>query len=218
MTYLQDPSLTATDINGGAALGPDAPGEATQALLLTLFKDRARRFGFRLEEAFQAEFAKGQGTFDDAFNRVQNLGYKAAECHNWWILCRNMHEQTSALEENVADTLLLQRLNQKLEEIRPDMIGLTDGFALTDSQLDSTIGDYDGNVYEKIYKTARMSPLNQTEVMVGWKHLSTVVDLDFIKDGKKDQRQGETAPPRAGVAPPAVGSSSATGAVSASKL
>merc|ERR550514_2217440 len=68
MTYLQDPSLTATDINGGAALGPDAPGEATQALLLTLFKDRARRFGFRLEEAFQAEQAKGEGTFDDAFN------------------------------------------------------------------------------------------------------------------------------------------------------
>merc|ERR1719326_1439573 len=199
MSYLEEPALTMADTNGGAALGPDAPAEAAQALLLQLFKDRARRFGYRLEEAFTAEQAKGFGTFDDHFNRVQNLGYKAAECHNWWILCRNMHEQVSALEEspvkqvlfrvfeltllcqvwentgdfskvlddNVVDTLLLQRLNQKLEEIRPDMIGLTDGFALTDSQLDSTIGDYDGNVYEKIYKTARASPLNQAEVMVG---------------------------------------------------
>jgi len=231
-------------------LGPDATGEAAQALLLQLFKDRARRFGFRLEEAFQAEQAKGEGTFDDAFNRVQNLGYKAAECHNWWILTRNMWEQVALLEngpvkdvllkvfeltllqqvwENigdfskvlddaVVDQLLLQRVNKKLAEIRPDMIGLTDGFALTDSQLNSTIGDYSGNVYEKIYETARMSPLNQAEVMVGWEHLKTVVDLDFIKEGKEEQRQGATAPPRAGVAPPAQGSSSASGAVSASKL
>merc|ERR1719326_429309 len=150
MSYLEEPALTMADTNGGAALAPDAPGEAAQALLLQLFKDRARRFGYRLEEAFMAEQAKGEGTFDDAFNRVQNLGYKAAECHNWWILARNMSEQVSAmadspvkmvllrvleltllqlvwensgdfskvLSDNVVDTLLLQRLNQKLAEIR----------------------------------------------------------------------------------------------------
>ena len=59
-------------------------------------------------------------------------------------------------------------MNRKLAEIRPDMIGLVDGFGLTDSQLNSTIGDFDGNVYEKIYETAKKSPLNQAEVMVGW--------------------------------------------------
>ena len=78
---------------------------------------------------------------------------------------------------------------------------MQEGFSFTDSQLNSTIGDFDGNVYEKIYRTARMSPLNQPEVMVGWKHLSTAVDLDFIREGKADQRQGETAPPREGGSP-----------------
>ena len=52
-----------------------------------------------------------------------------------------------------------------------------------DDQLKSTLGRYDGNVYEAIYEEALKSPLNQSPKMVGWESLSKVLDLDFIREG-----------------------------------
>ena len=67
--------------------------------------------------------------------------------------------------------------------IRPDAVGLVDAFGFDDEQLKSTLGRYDGKVYEAIYEEARLSPLNQSPKMVGWEALSPVLDLDFIKEG-----------------------------------
>jgi len=47
-----------------------------------------------------------------------------------------------------------------MAEIRPDCVALTDAFDLTDTALNSTIGRYDGNVYEAMYEAARKSVLN----------------------------------------------------------
>ena len=45
----------------------------------------------------------------------------------------------------------------------------------------STLGRYDGNVYEAIYDEARKSPLNGKR-MAGWDKFSQVLDVDFLKD------------------------------------
>jgi hypothetical protein len=51
-----------------------------------------------------------------------------------------------------------------------------DSFGFLDSQLKSTIGRFDGQVYEAIYEEARRNPLNQTEggEMVGWQKVEAL--------------------------------------------
>merc|ERR1719273_1507589 len=81
-----------------------------------------------------------------------------------------------------------ERLNVLLGKIRPNAVGLVDGFGFTDKQLKSTLGKYDGNVYEAIYKEARNNPLNQDDQMKGWDEYKTILDLEFLRSGKTKQR------------------------------
>merc|ERR1711957_37750 len=87
----------------------------------------------------------------------------------------------------------LARSNALLDEIRPDCVGLTDGFGFTDDQLKSTLGRFDGCVYEAIYAEAKLSPLNQASRMVGWEHMAPILDLDFLREGMQLQRAGGRA-------------------------
>lgn len=89
--------------------------------------------------------------------------------------------------------LAMERINELLAELRPDCVGLADSFGFTDEQLKSTLGRFDGCVYEAIYEEAKLSPLNQTSKMVGWDHLAPILDLDFLRDGKLTQRAGAVA-------------------------
>eukprot|EP00918_Siedleckia_nematoides_P051310 GHVU01112285.1.p1 GENE.GHVU01112285.1~~GHVU01112285.1.p1 ORF type:complete len:660 (+),score=64.25 GHVU01112285.1:69-2048(+) len=56
------------------------------------------------------------------------------------------------------------RMVELLGEIRPDAVALVDSFDFNDRTLGSILGRYDGNVYENMYKWAKQSPLNKTEV------------------------------------------------------
>jgi len=51
-----------------------------------------------------------------------------------------------------------------LQKLRPNAVGLVDAFDFRDNQLNSCIGAYDGNVYERLYEFAKQAPLNRTEV------------------------------------------------------
>lgn len=99
----------------------------------------------------------------------------------------NAGDWMNALGEDDLD-LLQTRINEVLDELRPDAVALVDGFGFDDYQLQSTLGRYDGNVYEAIYNEAKRSPLNQTSKMVGWEHLGEIFDKDFLREGMKTQR------------------------------
>jgi acyl-CoA oxidase len=58
-----------------------------------------------------------------------------------------MSQQEMPLVEEAAATLV--------EQLRPDAIALVDAFDLPDRVLNSTIGRYDGNVYEALYEQAK---------------------------------------------------------------
>lgn len=87
--------------------------------------------------------------------------------------------------------LVLRRIGELLQLLRPDIIALTDAFGFADHELGSAIGRHDGRAYEAIVATARTSPLNKTHRMVGWDDLATVVDLDLLRTGMRTQRQGK---------------------------
>eukprot|EP00930_Biecheleria_cincta_P069133 TRINITY_DN56911_c0_g1_i1.p1 TRINITY_DN56911_c0_g1~~TRINITY_DN56911_c0_g1_i1.p1 ORF type:complete len:705 (+),score=138.41 TRINITY_DN56911_c0_g1_i1:161-2275(+) len=224
VAYMAEPPLKPEALGPDACrLGPDASAPAACELALALLLDRARRFAEKLEAAFAAETAKG-AAFDDALNKVMVLAYKSAECHTMYILAKNNFDEIQrqvqegamreallrlfevfALQqiyENAGDflgilpgtDLILARINRILEEIRPDAVALTDGFSVSDWNLKSTLGRYDGNVYEAIYEEAKLSPLNQDSKMIGWEKFAEILDLDFLREGMTSQRQGGEAP------------------------
>jgi len=74
--------------------------------------------------------------------------------------------------------LVNDAVKELLRQIRPNAVGLVDGFDLSDRTLVSAIGKRDGNVYEAIYKTAQKSQLNKAEVASGYyEHVRPLMDL-----------------------------------------
>ncbi|XP_004932401.1 probable peroxisomal acyl-coenzyme A oxidase 1 [Bombyx mori] len=59
---------------------------------------------------------------------------------------------------------LQQRYEELLAVIRPNAVGLVDGFDIRDEILNSTLGAYDGRVYERLMEEALKSPLNAEPV------------------------------------------------------
>jgi len=55
---------------------------------------------------------------------------------------------------------LQQRLEGLLAQLRPNAVGIVDGFDIPDKILCSPLGAYDGNVYERLFEEAQKSPLN----------------------------------------------------------
>lgn len=51
-----------------------------------------------------------------------------------------------------------------LSELRPNAVGIVDGFDFHDEILASALGSWDGQVYDRLLEVASKSPLNQDTV------------------------------------------------------
>ncbi|CAK8683533.1 unnamed protein product [Clavelina lepadiformis] len=51
-----------------------------------------------------------------------------------------------------------------LQDLRKNVVGLVDSFDFRDEILNSCLGAYDGNVYERLFENAKNSPMNKDEV------------------------------------------------------
>jgi len=72
------------------------------------------------------------------------------------------------------------------ETLRPEVVALVDAFDIPDRVLNSTIGRYDGNVYEALYEAAKKSELNRIEPFDGYhEFLQPRLDKEFLKLGNK---------------------------------
>lgn len=75
-------------------------------------------------------------------------------------------------------------VNILLEQLRPDSVALVDAFDIPDRVLNSTIGRYDGNIYEALYEAAKKAPLNKTDPFDGYhEYLKPHLDIEFLKQG-----------------------------------
>lgn len=59
---------------------------------------------------------------------------------------------------------LQNRMETLLSELRPNAVGIVDGFDFHDEILASTLGSWDGQVYDRLFAAASKSPLNQETV------------------------------------------------------
>ncbi|KAL4175778.1 hypothetical protein KRP22_000737 [Phytophthora ramorum] len=58
--------------------------------------------------------------------------------------------------------IIRANIQELLALIRPHAVALVDGFNFSDHTLNSTLGRYDGNVYEALYESAQHDPLNHS--------------------------------------------------------
>ena len=71
-----------------------------------------------------------------------------------------------------------------LEEVRPHAVRLVDAWKFPDWQLDSSLGRFDGKVYEDMFhRASELNPLNSV-TFDPWPNSSTL----FRKDDRKDLR------------------------------
>lgn len=57
-----------------------------------------------------------------------------------------------------------ERILELLEQIRPIAVPIVDAFDIPDEALKSTLGSYDGRVYERMLESAMKGPLNEKDV------------------------------------------------------
>ncbi|XP_028031565.1 probable peroxisomal acyl-coenzyme A oxidase 1 isoform X3 [Bombyx mandarina] len=81
-----------------------------------------------------------------------------------WALERtgDLLRYTSTTEDDLISCQ--QRYEELLAAIRPNAVGLVDAFDFPDEILQSTLGAYDGRVYERLMEEALKSPLNAEPV------------------------------------------------------
>ena len=80
--------------------------------------------------------------------------------------------------------LIRQTLDANMDLIRPNCVALVDAFDIPDNVLNSTIGRYDGNVYEALVQASCKSSLNRKDPFEGYEqYLKPLLDKDFLKVG-----------------------------------
>ncbi|KAH8348698.1 hypothetical protein KR084_009946 [Drosophila pseudotakahashii] len=77
----------------------------------------------------------------------------------------NLNEILRFINLTDADLRTLQkRLEVSLEKFRPNAVAICDGFEFHDRVLNSVLGSYDGNVYPRLFDSAKRSTMNQKPV------------------------------------------------------
>lgn len=100
-----------------------------------------------------------------------------------------LHEMEKAMGDFLEDGYVTARQagfvrsqsRELLKVIRPNAVALVDGLNFSDYSLNSSLGRYDGNVYQDMYKRAQSEPLNATPEGPAWDILKTVVPHGLSK-------------------------------------
>jgi len=184
-------------------------------LLLDLFKYRSLFLNLQVAGDIQRVMKTKKINKEAAFNLYANDLLKATYAHGFYILSNNfmnkinectdqklkavltrlfhLYSWSNFLDDNWGQIIepsqyvfIKEAVNEVMEEIRPDAIALTDAFDYPDSLLKSTIGGYEGNVYESLFDAAQNSSLNQQEVFDGYNEfLKPVLNQELLKHGNK---------------------------------
>ena len=100
--------------------------------------------------------------------------------------CNIVDDNWGGILENNQFEMVKEAINILLVQIRPDAVSIVDSFDISDNVLNSTIGRYDGNVYEALVEAANKSEMNKVDPFEGYEDsLRPHLDLEFLKKGNK---------------------------------
>ena len=93
------------------------------------------------------------------------------------LMNKDLGDFRSFLTEEQCDWII-PLLKKHSNLLKPMFITLTDGFKLTDFELDSTIGSFDGNLYGRILESIEKEPLNQSHTGESYdKYLKSILKM-----------------------------------------
>jgi acyl-CoA oxidase len=180
-----------------------------------LFKYRALSKNINVAMAFNELTIEKGLKFEEAWNQLSNELLSAAYSHSYYLILNNFLKKlsdapnnkvgnalkrlyclfacTNILDDNWGDMidgpqfkLVRQAAYHLMAEIRPDCVTLVDSFDFPDYVLKSSIGRYDGNVYEALFDAAQKSVLNKKEVFEGYEqYLKPHTNKALLKHGNK---------------------------------
>jgi acyl-CoA oxidase len=181
--------------------------------LFSLFRFKAIERNMNVAKQFNEYITEKDVNFLDAFNLLGLDILLATHAHCYYIIMYNFVNKikecsdpkiqkvltrmcilfacTNFLDENWGDIInenqfriIRQVAYSMLTDIRPDAIALVDAFDFQDFVLKSTIGRYDGNVYEALVDAAQKSTLNKTDPFDGYEeYLRPHLNKDLLKKG-----------------------------------
>jgi acyl-CoA oxidase len=183
--------------------------------LLNLFKFNSLDSNIAVAQQFNTLVAEKGLSFEEAWNQCSPELLKATWAHCFYIIMNNfvhkVHDMknqiiqkvlhrlcalfacTNFLDNNWGNVLerdqyriISETVATLLAEIRPDCVALVDAFDYPDAVLKSTIGRYDGNVYEALFDAAQKSVLNRTDPFDGFEEfLKPHLNKDLLRHGNK---------------------------------
>lgn len=183
--------------------------------LLSLFRYNSLESNVSVAQEFNSLISEKNLSFEEAWNHCSPNLLKATYAHCYYIIMnvfvQKVHEMndqgiqkalhrlcalfacTNFLDNNWGNVLdrdqyrhINDAVSTLLAEVRPDSVTLVDAFDYPDSVLKSTIGRYDGNVYEALFDAAQKSTLNRTDPFEGYeKYLKPHLNKDLLRYGNK---------------------------------
>lgn len=183
--------------------------------LLSLFRFNSLESNVTVASQFNSQVAEKNLTFEEAWNHCSKDLLKATWAHCYYIIMLNfvnkVHEMkdqqiqkvlhrlaalfacTNFVDNNWGNVierdqyrLINETVSTLLTEIRVDAVTLVDCFDYPDAVLKSTIGRFDGNVYEALFDAAQKSILNTTDPFDGYEEtLRPHLNKDLLKYGNK---------------------------------
>lgn len=189
--------------------------------LLSLFKYNSLEAIITISDDFQNLMKNKNLSFDDAWNELSPQLLKAQNNHSYFLILSNFVAKVNQMKDPIINKILhrlcvlfaltnfldnnwshiferdeYRLINQAVAEIlpqiRPDCVSLVDAFDYADNVLRSTIGKFDGNVYEALFDHAQKSLLNQADPFDGYEeYLKPHLNKDLLKNGNKRIASGK---------------------------
>jgi flavocytochrome c len=183
--------------------------------LLNLFKFNSLESNISVAQQFNTLVAEKNMSFEEAWNVCSPDLLKATWAHCYYIIMNNFVHKTQEMKDQKIQKILhrlcalfactnfldnnwgnvLERDQYRyineitstlLQEIRPDAVSLVDCFDYSDHILKSSIGKFDGNVYEALFDAAQKSTLNRTDPFDGYEEfLKPHLNKELLKQGNK---------------------------------
>ncbi len=183
--------------------------------LFSLFRYKAIERNYSVAKMFNEYITEKDVSFLEAFNLLGLDILHATHAHCYYIIMLNfvnkikectdikiqkvltrlciLFATTNFIDDNWGDIIaegqfriIRQVAYAMLVEIRPDAVSIVDAFDFPDFALKSTIGRYDGNVYEALVDSAQKSTLNRGEPFEGFEeHLKPHLNQEVLKKGNK---------------------------------
>lgn len=138
----------------------DEEKQSWNSLLVDFYRLSTAHAQYMVVKSFKDALAADAPGVDVETKRILHLLFKLFALHTLEKEASEFFSSSATTVKQIA--LARKQVMKLLEEIRPHSIRLVDAWKFPDWQLDSSLGRYDGKVYEDMfYRASELNPINE---------------------------------------------------------